>query len=44
MYAFLEHVLLKTAKHDEYEEELKEVIPFIKKILTSPCLGSDLFD
>ena len=31
MYAFLEQVLLKAAKHDEYEEELKEVIQFYKE-------------
>ena len=31
MYALLEQVLLKAAKRDEYEEELKEVIPFYKE-------------
>ena len=31
MYALLEQVLLKAAKHDEYEEELKEIIQFYKE-------------
>ena len=31
MYALLEQVLLKAAKHNEYKEELKEVIQFYKE-------------
>ena len=31
MYTLLEQVLLKAAKHDEYKEELKEVIQFYKE-------------
>lgn len=30
MSALLEEVVLKAAKHDEYEEELKKVIQFYK--------------
>ena len=42
MYALLEQVLLKAAKHDEYEEELKEVILFYKEDFDESLLRSQL--
>ena len=42
MYALLEQVLLKAAKHGEYEEELKEVILFYKEDFDESLLRSQL--
>ena len=42
MYALLEQVLLKAAKHNKYEEELKEVIQFYEEDFDESLFGSQL--
>ena len=42
MSALLEEVVLKAAKHDEYEEELKKVIQFYKEDFDESGLRSQL--
>lgn len=42
MSALLEEVVLKAAKHDEYEEELKKVIQIYKEDFDESGLRSQL--
>ena len=44
MYALLEQVLLKAAKHNEYKEKLKKIIQFYKEDFGESLLGSQFLN